>query len=91
MTDQEIETKLLEIAGDYSEKGPGYAQESVVLRAAADRLRPANLEDEQRILNCWQQLFRTGKLAWGYNLDNPGPPWYHVPAREPVMATSDSE
>ena len=30
------------------------------------------------ILTSWGDLFRTGHLAWGYDLNNPGPPFLHV-------------
>ncbi|MGH7171465.1 MAG: hypothetical protein ACRELF_12170 [Gemmataceae bacterium] len=34
---------------------------------------------EQLILTCWHDLFRLGWLSWGYNLDNPDTPFFHVP------------
>lgn len=33
---------------------------------------------EQAILTTWHDLFRTGYLAWGLNLVNPDPPFFHV-------------
>src|SRR5262249_42189442 len=28
----------------------------------------------------WQELFRTGLLAWGFDLNNPNPPFFHLTA-----------
>ncbi len=39
-----------------------------------------NIELEQAILSQFQELFRTGYLAWGHNLSNPNPPFIHVTA-----------
>lgn len=33
---------------------------------------------QQAILTQWHDLFRTGYLAWGYNLANPNPPFFHL-------------
>ncbi len=38
--------------------------------------RSPSLETE--ILTQWHELFRTGYLAWGYNLDNPSAPFFHI-------------
>jgi hypothetical protein len=35
-------------------------------------------EQEQAILLAWYDLFRSGHLSWGYNLNNPEPPFCHV-------------
>lgn len=37
-----------------------------------------NLTKEQAILTTWHDLFRTGYLAWGLNITNPNPPFFHV-------------
>jgi hypothetical protein len=76
---QDYEAAVLETAQEFYEQGPGFAQQSVVLREVGQRLRAATLEQQQAILSAWHKLFQTGKLAWGYDLDNPGPPWYHFP------------
>ena len=70
---------LREIAREYHELGPGYAQDTVVLREAAHRLRVRDLHDAQLVLKCWQDLFRQGELVWGYDLDTPTAPFFHVP------------
>lgn len=86
MTGQEIDhlkTIVWEAAKSASERGPGWAQEGVVLRAIADRvsggygLRP-DLATQRAILDAWHDLFTQRRLSWGYDLDNPGSPFFHV-------------
>jgi hypothetical protein len=36
---------------------------------------------EQIVLTEWSELFRTGYLAWGFNAENPSPPFCHVTER----------
>ena len=38
-----------------------------------------DLDLQQAILTCWHDLFRDGALSWGYDLDNPDPPFFHIP------------
>ena len=33
---------------------------------------------EQALLTQFQEFFRTGYLAWGYNISNPEPPFFHL-------------
>ena len=58
----------------------GNLQQSTLLDAAAKKLVPyhGNPDLEEAILTQWQELFRTGLLAWGYNLSNPNPPFFHL-------------
>jgi hypothetical protein len=44
----------------------------------------ATIAEEQVVLGCWHELFREDRLAWGYNLDNPGDPFFHIPAPLPA-------
>lgn len=69
------------VARRHAELGPGFAQQSSVLRAAAEEagVRRGDVDSQQLLLTCWHDLFRFGKLAWGYNLDNPDAPFFHVP------------
>jgi hypothetical protein len=60
----------------------------VVLDEAARQLfnrdpfvTPSNVNQEQVILTCWHDLFREGRLSWGYDLNNPDAPFFHVPIR----------
>ncbi len=64
-----------------SPKSPtdGYLQQTGVLDETKRRLGIThNLIKEQAILTTWHDLFRTGYLAWGSNIDNPNPPFFHV-------------
>ena len=36
---------------------------------------------DEAILTQWAELFRTGLLAWGFNLSNPDPPFFHLTER----------
>jgi hypothetical protein len=73
---------LLRLARECIALGPGYAQDMVVLRMAAERLGVgADLERQQRLLTAWHDLFRSGQLAWGYDVDNPTAPFFHLPRR----------
>jgi hypothetical protein len=74
----DIKQTLLEIAKDAVNEGPGYAQEAVVLRRAAEVLHTATLMEQQELLTHWHELFRGGELAWGYDLDNPNAPFFHL-------------
>lgn len=75
---QEIRRVLLEIIAEYSAKG-GSFQSGSVLGEAERRLNIRNnLELEQALLTFWHDLFRSGYLAWGYNLANPNPPFCHL-------------
>ena len=58
-------------------RGPTLKQGSV-LDAAARKLKGY---EQQAILTQWGELFRTGLLAWGLNLNNPNPPFFHLTDR----------
>ncbi len=82
MTNPELEERLLDIAKECLEQGPAYAQETIVLREAAGQLKVGrDLKQQQRLLTMWHDLFRNGKLAWGYNIDNPNYPFFHMAER----------
>jgi hypothetical protein len=38
-------------------------------------------EKQQLLLTLWHDLFRTGYLAWGFNINNPNPPFFHLTER----------
>jgi hypothetical protein len=61
-------------------KDSGYQQQGPILREAAQRLQPKNRDEEQALLTAWNDLFRLGLMAWGYNLMNPDPPHVHLTA-----------
>ena len=78
---------VFEAAKSCAKQGPGYSYQAAVLNRVAkdigsfdsfvDSPRDATLEQE--ILTCWHDLFRLGYLSWGYDLDNPDAPFFHVP------------
>jgi hypothetical protein len=60
----------------------GSLQQTTVLDEVARLLAPyGNPELEEAILTQWHDLFRTGLLAWGLNLTNPNPPFFHLTER----------
>lgn len=95
----QLKQNILQIAKAMAEKGAGYAQEAVVLRAAEKQyIAEQQPSDHQQalprwrlILTAWHDLFRDGELSWGYDLDNPNAPFFHVPVRsshkEPAAAS----
>jgi hypothetical protein len=83
MSEAEVKELIWQIARESAENGPGWAQEGVVLREVGDRIQRARGQDpdlkvQQMILNAWHDLFTEKKLAWGYDLDNPSSPFFHV-------------
>ena len=56
----------------------GTLQQTAVLDAV---WRHHKGHDEEAILTAWQDQFRTGLLAWGYNLNNPNQPFFHLTER----------
>jgi hypothetical protein len=82
MPKNDLTAALLRIAEEHIAQGPGFAQEGVVIREAATRLGIAgDTMREQELLTCWHDLFREGKLSWGYDIDNPSSPFFHKPHR----------
>jgi uncharacterized protein (DUF2267 family) len=83
MSEQQIQDIVWQVAKDSATQGPGWAQEGVVLRAIRDRIAHGrsgqlDLHVQQLILDAWHDLFLQKKLAWGYDLDNPNSPFFHV-------------
>jgi hypothetical protein len=71
-----LRNDLLQVIRDSAE-GPAHSlQTNSVLGKFHSQFQ--NVEREQALLTLWQDLFRTGYLAWGYNLDNPNPPFFHL-------------
>lgn len=87
-----MKAELLKSARDYYVMGPGWAQESVVLRRAAESLGIMDsVSSQQAMLNIWQQLFRDGTLVWGYDVDHPSHPFFHFAEWMEHDAETDSE
>ena len=69
-------------------RGVGYSQQRVVLDEVAGHpngnllASRTDIGQQQEILTCWHDLFRDGRLSWGYDLDNPDAPFFHVPTRD---------
>lgn len=79
MTIEELKSLLKKIASENLDRGPGYAQDTVVLSDAVEQLRIGNdLTAQQDLLTAWHDLFREGTLSWGYNVDNPSAPFFHL-------------
>jgi hypothetical protein len=83
-TYSELRELLLETAEELYQKGPGWAQEMVVLDEAFKKIGGQYKNDrydetQQRLLTCWHDLFRNGELSWGWNLENPNWPFFHLP------------
>jgi len=72
---------VFDVAKQLLERGPGWAQQRAVLEEVVNQVPGARKDDriQQKILTCWHDLFRLGQLSWGYNIDNPDAPFYHIP------------
>jgi hypothetical protein len=74
-----IRKTLLEITSELSSQPSSHLQSGAVLQRAVSQLGiQANIEYQQALLAVWHDLFRTGYLAWGWDLANPSPPFFHV-------------
>jgi hypothetical protein len=81
-----LKQRVLETARQCARRGAGYSQQRPVLDEVASAVggnmyMRLDLELQQAILTCWHDLFREGTLSWGYDLDNPDPPFFHIPNR----------
>ena len=73
-----IRRVLLEVIGQYKEPGPGLQSGSALHQVAEKLGFLHDVEKEQALLTLWHDLFRSGHLAWGYNITNPNPPFCHI-------------
>ena len=69
---------LLQIIHALEKDGPGFMQAGSVLRRVAKELKTEDVDSQQAILTIWHDLFRSGVLAPGYNIDNPDLPHIHL-------------
>jgi len=77
----DIRTIMLQVIQDQQPKGrtdAALAQNSVLGETKRRLEITPGLAIDQVILTAWYDLFRTGYLAWGLNLENPNPPFFHV-------------
>ena len=81
MSYTELRNLIYQVAQELFRKGPGWAQQRAVLTEVAGKVGGETADEriQQSILTCWHDLFRSGRLSWGYNIDNPDAPFYHVP------------
>ena len=77
----DIRGTLLAVISERQPKRPSdaYLQLGSVLHETARRLGiTRNIDSEQALLSQLHDLFRTGYLAWGADIANPSPPFFHV-------------
>ena len=74
---QNLRETLLQIVEDQQPRDAfsSSLQQDTVLGEARRRLPDVS---DDAILTQWGELFRTGLLAWGMNLSNPNPPYFHA-------------
>jgi hypothetical protein len=53
-------------------------QSRAVVKEVCRRIGARSDREQQAVLTCWHDLMRTGFLAWGFNADNPDPPFAHL-------------
>ena len=90
-----LKQRVLEAARTCAMQGPGLAQQRPVLDKVASGFGGSmftrlDLDIQQAILTCWHDLFREGTLSWGYDLDNPDSPFFHIPERTESVAAASS-
>ena len=75
--DTDIRTTFLQVI---DERKDGEPQMSSVLQEVARRLnlRNSDIATQRAALTFFYDMFRIGYLAWGYNITNPSPPFFHI-------------
>lgn len=81
-----LKQTVLGVAREYARRGPRFSQQRPVLDEVASKAGGSlwtslELPVQQVILTCWHDLFREGVLSWGYDLDTPESPFFHIPER----------
>ena len=77
----DIRAVILQVIEYQHPKGPmesALSQGSVLEETKRRLCITYDLTKEQAILATWHDLFRTGYLAWGKDISNPNPPFFHV-------------
>jgi hypothetical protein len=83
-THTDVRELIMRVAAEQQPRGYGGTtlQQGSVLNAVAQQLGVRQDPDlEQAILTQWHDLIRTGYFAWGLNLSNPNPPFFHFTER----------
>lgn len=78
---QDLRACLLEVIADHAPERPGSGnlQSGSVLNEVRERFGGGRQHElEEAILTAFHDLLRTGYLAWGFNLANPNPPFFHL-------------
>jgi hypothetical protein len=82
MPQDDLRSTLLAAIADQQRQHDGSLQSGPALTEVRNRLgNNRGLEFEQGLLTAFSDLFRTGYLAWGLNLSNPNPPFFHTTER----------
>lgn len=80
MDGNELRRALLQVVAERA--GSSNLQPASVVNEVARRVKLGpGIEAEQALLTFWSDLFRSGYVAWGYNLDNANPPFCHITER----------
>lgn len=80
MDGNELRRALLQVVAERA--GSPNLQPASVVNAVAQRVKLGHgIDAEQALLTFWSDLFRSGYIAWGYNLDNANPPFCHITER----------
>ncbi len=76
----DLRASLLQVINDKRPKGrpDGSLQSGSVLEETARRVNARQAGIEEALLTQFHELFRTGYLAWGFDLSNPDPPFFHL-------------
>jgi len=82
LDEQHVKQIMLEVVARYADRGSQFQANSVLGETAGElKVGHAHYAAHQAILTVWYDLFRTGIISWGLNLDNPNPPFCHLTAR----------
>jgi hypothetical protein len=77
----EVRATLLQVISERAAKNPGDGnlQSGSILNEVIERLGGSrDHATQEAILTAFHELYRTGYLAWGFNLSNPDPPFFHL-------------
>jgi len=83
-TPTDLRELILRVAQEHQprQQNDGSLQQGTIFRVVVERLGGrVDPEVEQAVLTQWHDLMRTGYFAWGLNLGNPNPPFFHFTDR----------
>lgn len=79
MDGDQIRKTLLEVVDDLSKRPNTYLQSGWILQEAITKLAlPRSIDYQRALLACLHDLFRLGYFAWGADLSNSAPSFFHV-------------